>query len=329
VNSCASAPGQKHLREIINEYRGGAGLTILIASSVVRGSQQGESHGGVYLVDTQRNTFEQVIDWNTPDIDWQGRGWDRGLRGIAFDGAQVFMAASNELFVYSPDFRLLAAYRNPFLMHAHEIAVHERRLYLTSTGFDSILGFDLDRREFCFGLHVQRVGGAFQARLFDPSGNRGPAASNDLHINSVFCNADGMYISGLKTASLLCYQGGKLKRWASLPRGVHNARPLGEGVVYNHTDANQLCWQLPGRRLNLPVPQFEPDSLTHAGVDELRIARAGFGRGLCVLNNNLVATGCSPSTVAVHDLEQQKTLSVTTLTRDVRNAIHGLQPWPY
>jgi hypothetical protein len=94
-------------------------LTILIASSVVRGSQQGESHGGVYLVDTQRNTFEQVIDWNTQGIDWQGRGWDRGLRGIAFDGEQVYMAASNELFVYSPDFRLLASYRNPFLMHAH------------------------------------------------------------------------------------------------------------------------------------------------------------------------------------------------------------------
>ncbi len=195
------------MREIISEDRGGAGLTILIASSVVRGSRQGESHGGVYLVDTQRNSFEQVIDWNTPDIDWQGRGWDRGLRGIAFDGAQVFMAASNELFVYSPDFRLLASYSNPFLMHAHEIAVHERRLYLTSTGFDSVLGFDLDRREFCFGLQVQRVGGAFQARLFDPLGNRGPAASNDLHINSVFCNADGMYISGLKTACLLLLPG--------------------------------------------------------------------------------------------------------------------------
>mgnify|MGYP007118311764 CR=1 FL=1 len=109
ANSCANAPGQKLLREIINEDRGGAGLTRLIASSVVRGIQQGESHGGVYLVDTQRNSFEQVIDWNTPDIDWQGRGWDRGLRGISFDGAQVFMAASNELFVYSPDFTLLAS----------------------------------------------------------------------------------------------------------------------------------------------------------------------------------------------------------------------------
>ncbi|MEE4143707.1 MAG: hypothetical protein V2I26_02830 [Halieaceae bacterium] len=304
-------------------------MTILIASSVVRGSQQGESHGGVYLVDTQRNTFEQVLDWNTQDIDWQGRGWDRGLRGIAFDGEQVFMAASNELFVYSPDFRLLASYRNPFLMHAHEIAVHERQLYLTSTGFDSVLGFDLDRRRFCFGMHVQRVGGAFQARLFDPMGDRGPAASNDLHINNVFCNADGIYISGLKTASLLRYHGGRLKRWGSLPRGVHNARPLGAGVVYNHTDANQVCWQLPERRLSLPVPQFEPDSLTHTGVDELRIARPGFGRGLCVLSDSLIATGCSPSTVVVYDLEQQEMLGATTLTRDVRNAIHGLEPWPF
>ena len=83
---------------------------------------------------------QQVIDWNSADIDWQGRGWDRGLRGIAFDGERVFIAASNELFVYSPDFKLLASYRNPYLRHCHEIAVYQRRLYLTSTGFDARAG---------------------------------------------------------------------------------------------------------------------------------------------------------------------------------------------
>ena len=61
-------------------------LTILVATSVVRGSRQGESHGGVYLVDFDADRAVQVLDWNTMDIDWQGRGWDRGLRGIAFDG---------------------------------------------------------------------------------------------------------------------------------------------------------------------------------------------------------------------------------------------------
>ena len=56
-------------------------MTILIATSVVRGSRQGESHGGVYLVDLDNQRVRQPIDWNTADIDWQGRGWDRGLHG--------------------------------------------------------------------------------------------------------------------------------------------------------------------------------------------------------------------------------------------------------
>ena len=86
--------------------------TILIATSVVRGSQQGESHGGVFLIDLDHQRAVQAIDWNTTDFDWQGRGWDRGLRGIAFDLERVYIAASDELFVYSPEFQLLASYRN-------------------------------------------------------------------------------------------------------------------------------------------------------------------------------------------------------------------------
>ena len=74
-------------------------MTVLVATSVVRGTKQGESHGGVYLLDINRNRVKQTIDWNTYEIDWQGRGWDRGLRGIAFDNERVFIAASDELLV--------------------------------------------------------------------------------------------------------------------------------------------------------------------------------------------------------------------------------------
>ena len=76
-------------------------MTALIATSVVRGSKQGESHGGVFLIDLDRQRVAQPINWNTTDIDWQGRGWDRGLRGIEFDGDKVYIAASDELFVYN------------------------------------------------------------------------------------------------------------------------------------------------------------------------------------------------------------------------------------
>lgn len=302
-------------------------MTTLIATSVVRGSHQGESHGGVYLVDFARQMVRQVVDWNTADIDWQGRGWDRGLRGIAFDGDRVFIAASNELFVYSPDFELLASYRNPYLRHCHEIAVHQRRLYLTSTGFDALLGFDLDENRFCFGLHVVAVGRRYQGGPFDPLRDSGPAPGNRLHLNNVYCDDTGLYLSGLNTGALVRFDGRTLRRVAGLPRGLHNARPFGDGVVFNDTAADRVRAVWPGREISFAVPSVA--GLTHTELDDSRIARAGFARGLCVIDDTLLAAGSSPSTIALHDLEQARTRSVVTLSHDIRNAIHGLEVWPF
>jgi hypothetical protein len=302
-------------------------VTTLIATSVVRGSHQGESHGGVYLVDFERQSVATVIDWNSADIDWQGRGWDRGLRGIAFDGDRVFIAASNELFVYSPDFTLLASYRNPYLKHCHEIAVYQRRLYLTSTGFDALLGFDLDENRFCFGLHVMAFGRRFQGAPFDPLRNQGPAPGNRLHLNSVYCDASGLYVSGLNTGALVRFDGRTLRKVAGLPRGVHNARPLGDGVLFNDTAADRVRAAWPGKELRFAVPSVA--DLTHTELGDPRIARAGFARGLCVIDDTLIATGSSPSTIALHDLEAARTRSVVTLSHDIRNAIHGLEVWPF
>ena len=304
-------------------------MTTLIATSVVRGSHQGESHGGVYLVDFNSQSVEQVIDWNTADIDWQGRGWDRGLRGIAFDGERVFIAASNELFVYTPTFELLGSFRNPYLMHCHEIFAYQRRLYLTSTGYDAILGFDLDSNRFCFGLHVVGVGRAYQGSPFDPNTESGPPPGNRLHLNNVYCDTTGMYLSGLNTRAMVRFDGRTLKRVASLPAGMHNARPYAEGVLFNDTASDRVRLALPDKDISFAVPQFDDAELTHTELDDSRIARAGFGRGLCVIEEGLVAAGSSPSSIALHDLQDVRTRGIVTLTRDIRNAIHGLEVWPY
>jgi hypothetical protein len=304
-------------------------VTTLIATSVVRGSHQGESHGGVYLVDFNAQSVQQAIDWNTADIDWQGRGWDRGLRGIAFDGERVFIAASNELFVYTPAFELLGSFRNPYLMHCHEICVYQRRLYLTSTGYDSILGFDLDQNRFCFGLHVVGVGRSYQGSPYDPVSEKGPPPGNRLHLNNVFCDDTGMYLSGLNTRAMVRFDGRTLKRVASLPEGMHNARPYEEGVLFNDTASDRVRLALPDKDISFAVPLIDQAELTHTDLDDSRIARAGFGRGMCVVDDRLVAAGSSPSTIALHDLEEVRTRSVVTLTHDIRNAIHGLEVWPY
>ena len=304
-------------------------MTVLLATSVVRGSQQGESHGGVYLVDLERESITQTIDYNRSDIDWQGRGWDRGLRGIAFDEERVYIAASDELFVYNPDFKLLYSFRNPFLKHSHEIHVHQRRLYLTSTGFDSILGFDLDKQQFCFGMHFTRYGDGYRGNPFNPQSRKGPVPSNDLHLNSVFCTDKGMFVSGLNTAGLLVYNGRKIQRWASLPAGTHNARPHLEGMLYNDTRSDRVVYRGRERAINLPVPTHDPDKLTHTELDDSRVARAGFGRGLCVLSDSQLAAGSSPSTICLYDLEAEQGYRSVTLSYDIRNAIHGLELWPY
>jgi len=295
----------------------------------VRGSRQGESHGGVYLVDFDHDRAAQVLDWNTMDIDWQGRGWDRGLRGIAFGDETVYIAASDELFAYSPDFRLLGSWRNRYLKHCHEICRHERTLFLTSTGFDSILGFDLNRESFSWGLNVAAVGDGFVGRPFDPEFDDGPAPSNALHLNNVHCEAGGMHISGLRTSGILLFNSRELRRWVSLPVGAHNARPFRGGVLFNDTEADVVRFATRQGERVFQVPRFPDERLTHVSPDDARLARQAFARGLCVTDDGVIAAGSSPSTITLHSLNPGARSRMATLTYDVRNAIHGLEVWPF
>ena len=295
----------------------------------MRGSRQGESHGGVYLVDFGQDRARQVLDWNKMDIEWQGRGWDRGLRGIAFDGEAVYIAASDELFAYSPDFRLLGSWRNRYLRHCHEICRHERTLFLASTGFDSVLGFDLDRQAFSWGLHIAARDDGFAGTPFDPEFDTGPAPSNALHLNNVFCAPGGMHISGLRTSGILLYNGRELQRWVRLPVGAHNARPFRDGVLFNDTESDVVRFASRTGERVFPVPRFPEESLTHASPEDSRLARQAFARGLCVIDEDTFAGGSSPSTITLHDLRPGTKARMATLTRDVRNAIHGLEVWPF
>jgi hypothetical protein len=307
------------------------GVRRLVASSVVRGSQKGESHGGVYLIDLMAREVVQTIDWNTVDIDWQGRGWDRGLRGIAIDGERVYMVSSDELFAYTADFRRVGSWRSPYLRHCHEICIHGRELFLASTGFDSILGFNLDAQSFDWAMHVQMRNYRFHFSRFDPLGEQGPLPLNKLHINNVYADQSGMYLSGLHTGGMLQFTGKRVLMSVELPPGTHNARPFRDGVLFNDTEAGTLRYSGRDDREDriMMVPTYDADTLTFRDADTTGIARQGFARGLCVLSDSIVAGGSSPSTVTVYDLKANELLLSVNLTRDIRNAVHGLAVWPF
>ncbi|MEM1111392.1 MAG: hypothetical protein AAGI11_05735 [Pseudomonadota bacterium] len=301
----------------------------LIASSVVRGSNQGESHGGIYLIDTDTDQLLNPVDWNNVDIDWEGRGWDRGLRGIAFHNDNIYVAASDEIFVFNQGFELVQSFRNPYLKHCHEISIHGDHLFIASTGFDSIIGLNLNSGQFDWGLHLVSDNGIFGMRRFDPQSDKGPLLLNKLHLNSVYCDQGGMYISGIRTENLLRFNGKAVGVMATLPKGVHNARPFRDGILFNDTQSDAVRFEAPESRKAYRVPRYAPHKLTHTELDDTRIARQGFGRGLCVISENVIAAGSSPSTVTLYDLQEDKPQKVVNLSMDVRNAIHGLEEWPY
>jgi len=306
-------------------------LPKLIATSVVRGSQQGESHGGVYTVDFETQTGEQHVDWNTTEIDFDGRGADRGLRGITFDGDDIYIAASDELFCYDRDFEIGQSFRNPYLKHCHEIFCRDRRLFLTSTGFDSLLAFNLDSKEFDWGFRLQKPYEKWSGFAFDPRIKNGPRAENDFHINAVHIDDSGIYLSGLRTNALLhLNREFAVTEVCNLPEGAHNARPWQGGVLFNDT-ASDCVRFVPrdGQQQAFKIVSYDEADIEFAGIDDSKIARQGFGRGLCVVDDRFIAAGSSPSTVTLYDIAAGMPIGSVNVSMDIRNAIHGLEVWPF
>ena len=326
-------------------------LPTVIASSVIRSTHQGESHGGVYLIDLDSGSYKQVLDWDKSDINWEGRGADRGLRGIEFYNNKVYLAVSDELFVYDKNFKLIESFRNHYLKHCHEIFRCDKVLFLTSTGFDSILMFDLEKKifvkGFClkfsgFNLYInkliQRVESIFfkfdkhRIRMlprpkpsfstFDPNSVKGPEARDTLHINNVCVSNGEIFISGTGLGHLLQIKGRKVLSYSKIPFGTHNAQPFKNGVLFNCTALDKLIY------FNKKKKKYEEKKLLNNNLPNDH-ARQAFGRGLCVLDKNIIISGSSPATISVYKLGSPNPIKTINITMDIRNAIHGLEIWPY
>ncbi|HYD72950.1 MAG TPA: hypothetical protein VEF55_07410 [Candidatus Binatia bacterium] len=301
----------------------------LIVSSVVRGAQQGDSHGGLYVADLQSNKVQQVLDWKNKDISWEGRGGDRGLRGIAVGGDRVYVAASDELLVFTPKFERLGSFRNRYLKRCHEIFLHRGLLFLTSTGFDSVLVFDTKSQKFMAGLNLRRGPSGFRAMTFDPNLEGGPHPATTLHLNSVYVDDEGVYLAGRNLNALVRVRDNQVTSVARLPLNTHNARPFARGLLFNDTAEDQVCWVGDNDVVAFDLPRFEVKKLTHTDFDDAALARQAFGRGLCLLSDSIVAGGSSPSTISLYDLDRRERVKSINLTMDVRNAVHGLAVWPF
>jgi len=326
-------------------------LPKVITSSVIRSAHQGESHGGLYIVDCETGCYEQVLDWNDSSINWEGRGLDRGLRGIAFYDNKILLAASEEIFLYDQNFNLLESYRNKYLRHCHEIFVQEDSLFLTSTGYDSILEFNLKAKRFVKGYCLRYNGfkGTQRRRflkklyekmqvtvkpsfsVFDPNLDKGPLPGDTVHLNNVYCTDEAVYISGSLLNALWCVKENSLTSYAQVPFTTHNVRPFREGLLLNSTASDQIVYiSYEGEILEVfNIKRYNEQILLRTSLPQDH-ARQSFGRGLCLYGDDLIIGGSSPATISLYQFGAgSSALKTVNITMDVRNSIHGLEIWPY
>ena len=115
-----------------------------------------------------------------------------------------------------------------------------------------------------------------------------------------------------------------------LPAGTHNARPWKDGVLFNDTDSD--CVRYVGRdgtEKAFAIVAYDESDIQYMGIDDSNIARQAFARGLCPVDDRIVAVGSSPSTITLYDFVGNEKIGSVNMSMDIRNAIHGLEVWPF
>jgi len=128
---------------------------------------------------------------------------------------------------------------------------------------------------------------------------------------------------------LLHFDGTRIAQLVSLPEGARDARPWRDGVVFNDSSADAVRLITPEQNYVFPVLPYPQQELENAHAADTAIARPGFARGLCVIDEDIVATGSSPLTVTLHNFATMQTTQRFNLDLDVRHCVHSLALWPF
>jgi hypothetical protein len=293
-------------------------LPKVIASCSIRASKHGDSHGGLFVLDFNTEKFDAVLDWSAK-IDLDGRGAERGLRGIAIYGEHIIVAASSNILFLDKNYNIVRNESNPCLKYCHEICVHNDTLYMLSTAYDVVLCYDLKQHKFVKGLQINKPG----IRVFDPNTEQ-LKMRDQMHLNSISSFNNCIYVAGTNTNKLLALGRNQTVTYAKMPNGTHNAQPFGPHVLMNNTSKSTIeVRDVKGKLVyGNNVLKLGKDEIVNSSIGD-KIARQPFARGIAY-NDKYIVGGSSPAMLTLYHRHNLAKIKDVIMHNDIRYTIHGI-----
>lgn len=196
----------------------------MYCTTVYRGITQGR-HGILYEVDIETGDYKILLDYND-EIDYSGRGGDRGLRGIAKIDNNLYVCTSKSVLKLDLKGNILDRLDHQYLGWLHEAIADDTGFSVVSTKYDLILHYNINKNIWDNIVHVNQDG-----NLQYLPNNAKIKPNNLWHLNSI----SEYTLSGLRLPFVLPNK-------IQIPYGTHNARIINGKMFYNDTERNTIIF---------------------------------------------------------------------------------------
>lgn len=303
----------------------------IICTTVVRAAQQGQTHGGLYVIDVESGEIIYHKPLGSDFVNYNERGGERGLRGIAVLDDRIIVAGATGLMELDRDtYEVVKKVENPEAFQSiHEICVHNNSVWVTSTGRNCIVKTDLD-------FNIEKIW-EYEAEYFDDY--QRILSSKEVTCEEVVCNStsscmykktDENHINSISSfngrvvfsAALSdLYEVETLEVVSPRTCGgfTHNFYEYPDMIISNKTTLRHIKILKDGEEILMPVPESRTEAKS---ID--KIAENNWNRGLA-RKDDLLFIGSSPARILVFNLESLRYEKEIKLETDIRHCIHGLE----
>lgn len=255
----------------------------IYCTTVSRGVSQGE-HGALYRIDVDTSEVTKLLTY-LDEIDYSGRGGDRGLRGLILHDDMLYIAAANHILKVSLDGDIIAKLEHRNLGFLHDIQKTDAGFLVVSTKYDCVMEYNFDADDWVNCYYINEF-----MHVIEEEPHVQLAPHNVWHLNSI----NDFFVSGLRTNGAVHLH--QPSTFVEAPYGIHNWSPS----MYNDTNANTLC----------------------VGEKRVLVDSGTFLRGLATSENFIVVGQC-PATVVIFDHELNL-LKQISLKKDMNSSVQSL-----